>query len=93
MILYKCDSCGHSSVSEVFYCPVCHGEKFTQSDIQYAKVLMSLSLNATAAPYPEVYFVNFVEHNGTKLFCRSEKELEQGKSVMLVSDESGIVCY
>lgn len=93
MIQYKCDKCGRKYSSDVFFCSTCKGEEFTEIEIEDATVVMSLLLNATAEPYPDTYYVNLVEKDGTKIFCRSEGLLEKGKSVRVESDENGITCH
>lgn len=93
MIQHKCNSCGHVSTVEFFYCTNCNGNEFSEIETSEGSVIMSLQLNATAAPFPDNYYVNLVEKNGTKIFCRSDRQLEKGESVKIDFGESGIVCY
>lgn len=92
MIQHKCNSCGRIYTAEVYFCSSCQGTEFSDLETREATVVMSLQLFATAAPYPDVYYVNLVENNGTKIFCRSEKQLEKGKTIKIEDDGTGLVC-
>lgn len=93
MILRRCGNCGETFLVPRVRCPKCFGENFDEVVVNEGVVSDCIEIITTPDPYPERYFLVLAKTvAGVSVFCRSDREIARGSTVVIKDLELGPVC-